>query len=506
MKRYSFLVMLTLLMVATGCRSKKIVTPADHVRESKHQEYQQQKREFRAAWIQTAWTSEYQNLSTQAVKVLLSERLDLLQRYGFNVVIFQVRPEADAWFYSPYEPWSRFLTGTQGVAPTPLWDPLEFMVEECHKRNMELHAWLNPYRASVSLSNQLAASHPYHKHPEWFLTYGNQIYFNPALQAVRDHLDKVVADIVERYDIDAIHFDDYFYPYPIAGERLDDFQDFQRDSRGFTNIGDWRRDNVNLLISQLSQTIRSIKPHVRFGISPFGIYRNEKNDPKGSKTNGLQNYDDLYADILLWDAMGWVDYIVPQIYWEIGHKAAEHSELALWWGRNIHLSHYYIGQDVKRTMDRSELHTKLNLAHTVAQGVAMWPADEIIRDYKGINTDLKTKYWTKPALIPASDYPEGFRVFPEPERKAGLEEGLLFWEEDLPYPLGLETKYFVVYMHDRGAKVHNSTRQENILALTQEAHYRLPDLGGVHKVSFTITRVNRFNQEILVAHDIKGKI
>lgn len=506
MKRFILIAMLATLLILSGCRSKKIVTPADHVRIAKQEVYQQNKYELRAAWMQTAWKSEYQNRSTQELKNLLSQRLDILQQSGFNAVIFQIRPESDAWYYSPYEPWSRFLTGTQGVAPYPLWDPLAWMIEECHKRNMELHAWLNPYRASVSLSNQLAPTHPYYKHPEWFITYGNQMYFNPALPQVRNHLNTVIADIVERYDIDAIHFDDYFYPYPIAGVRLEDFQDFQRNPRGFTDIGDWRRDNVNLLISQLSETIKSIKPYVRFGISPFGIYRNEKSDPKGSKTNGLQNYDDLYADVLLWDAMGWVDYIMPQIYWEIGHKTAEHSELALWWSRNVHLAHYYIGQDVKRTMDRSELHTKLNLAHKTSKGVAMWPGDEIFSNYKGVTTELKSQYWTKPALIPATDYPTNFRTFPEPQRKAGLEKGLLFWEEDLPYLQGLETKYFVIYIHDRGEKIQQATRQENILALTQDEFYRLPDLGGKHKVAFTITRVNRFNQEILVAHDIKGRI
>lgn len=510
MRKY-ILFALLLLIGLSSCKSKKALTNDQYANKAQKEVYQPQKREFRAAWIPNAWRGEYMGRSSAYIQKSLRDRLDLLQRTGFNVIIFQVRSEADAWYYSPYEPWSRTLTGTQGVAPAPMWDPLDFMVKECHARGMELHAWINPYRAATNVNTTPAPNHPYHRHPEWFFKYGNQLYFNPALPAVQRYTCQVVDDIVERYDIDAIHIDDYFYPYPIAGEVIPDIADYQASPRGFANIGDWRRDNVNQLISQLSATIKARKPHVRFGISPFGIYRNEKSDPeRGSKTKGLQNYDDLYADILLWDVMGWVDYIVPQIYWEIGHKTAEHTELARWWSQHIHLAEYYIGQDVKRTMDHDEVHSKLNIANRTALGVVMWPADELFSNYKGVTTTMRTRYWTKPALVPASAYPSSIRRFDEPKRETSIvsHEGklTLFWEPDMPYPSGLETKYYVIYIHKPGEKLSKATSEDNLLATTQEPFYVLPYINGKERVAFTITRIDRYNQETLIAHNVKAKI
>lgn len=509
--KYRIVFALLLLVGLYSCGSKKTLTNQQYTQLVQDKVYQPQKREFRAAWIPNAWRSEYMGKSSEFIKKSLIERLDILQRTGINVVIFQVRSEADAWYYSPYEPWSRTLTGIQGTAPTPLWDPLDFMVKECHARGMELHAWINPYRAATNINNTLSPKHPFSKHPEWFFKYGNQLYFNPALQSVQQYTCQIVDDIVERYDIDAIHIDDYFYPYPIAGEMIPDMADFQANSRGFTNIEDWRRDNINQLISQISYTIKARKPHVRFGVSPFGIYRNAKSAPGiGSKTNGLQNYDELYADILLWDAMGWVDYIVPQIYWEIGHKSAEFTELARWWSEHIHRAHYYIGQDVKRTMDRNELQTKLKISNNLSRGIVLWPADEIFSNYKGVTSAIMESYWTKPALVPASEYPDHFRRFDEPKRETSIvsHEGkpTLFWEPDLPYPNGLETKYYVIYIHKPGEKLAKAIRQENLLTTTFEPFFVLPQLDGKEKVAFTITRVNRFNQEVLIAHNIKVKI
>ena len=308
------------------------------------------KREFRGAWIQ-AVNGQFIGMTPGEMQQTLLGQLDALQRAGINAVIFQVRPEADALYLSYYEPWSRYLTGEQGVAPDPFWDPLQFMVEECHRRGMELHAWINPYRAKTKGTKNLGVKHPYKSDPERFVHYDGMLIFNPALQLNRDYICTVVSDIVKRYDIDGLHIDDYFYPYPVPGVEFDDEQDFCNDPRGFDNKGDWRRDNVNLLVEQLHHTIRSIKPWVKFGISPFGIYRNQKSDPEGSATNGLQNYDDLYADILLWIDKGWVDYTIPQVYWEIGHKAADYETLVAWWARNAMGRPLFIGQDVMRTVN-----------------------------------------------------------------------------------------------------------------------------------------------------------
>lgn len=224
------------------------------------------KREFRGAWIQ-AVNGQFQNKSTEEVQRSLIKQLNALQEAGINAIIFQVRPEGDALYESSYEPWSRFLTGTQGKAPMPYWDPMKFMIEECHKRNMEFHAWINPYRAKTNIKNKLAANHLYNTHPDWFIEFDNKLFFDQALSETRKHVCNVVADIVRRYDVDAIHMDDYFYPYPVAGKEYPDVTSYVRLGGGYESKGDWRRNNVNVLIRQIHETIRDIKPWVKFGES-----------------------------------------------------------------------------------------------------------------------------------------------------------------------------------------------------------------------------------------------
>ena len=293
---------------------------------------------FRATWVSTVANIDFPTKAAignyEQQKADMIAMLDAFQDMNLNAIVFQVRPTADALYKSELEPWSHWLTGKQGEAAT--YDPLEFVCAEAHKRGIDVHVWINPYRVTGGGSQieNIADNHIYHKHPEWFLKYGTQWYFAPHLQETRDFLCQVVADLVTRYDIQAIHMDDYFYPYPVAGQDFPDAEAFAADPRGFDNVGDWRRDNVNLAIEQVHNTIMSIKPHVQFGISPFGIWRNIANDPRGSETNGLQNYDQLYADILLWMEKGWIDYVIPQLYWEIGKKVADYKTLAYWWAQH----------------------------------------------------------------------------------------------------------------------------------------------------------------------------
>ena len=257
----------------------------------------QNKREFRGAWIQCV-NGQWIGLGTQRMQQTLTHQLDELQRDGVNAIIFQVRAECDALYASPYDPWSRFLTGEQGKAPVPYWDPLAWMVQECHKRGMELHAWINPYRAKTKTTHQLANSHVAIQHPDRVFPYDNQFILNPALPENREYICRVASDIVRRYDIDGFHIDDYFYPYPAPGNVIPDDADFKRYNDGFTNRNDWRRHNVDVFVKQLSDSIHAAKPWVKFGVSPFGIFRNQSVTPTGSKTKGLQNYDDLYADVI----------------------------------------------------------------------------------------------------------------------------------------------------------------------------------------------------------------
>lgn len=295
---------------------------------------------FRGAWIATVANIDWP--STEAVgndslqKAEMVWILDSLESLGINAVIFQVRPTADALYQSEYEPSSHWLMGKQGDSLT--YDPLEWTIEQAHSRNMEVHVWLNPYRVNLAKTDtsMICADHIWRKHPEWFWEYNKQWYFNPGLDVTREWICTIVQDIVYRYDIQAIHMDDYFYPYPAGGKPLPDVKTFEKYPRGFDNIEDWRRDNVNRAIQEISATIHECKDSVQFGISPFGVWRNASVDSTGSKTTaGITNYDDLYADIRLWIREGWIDYVLPQLYWEIGKKAADYETLAHWWANEV---------------------------------------------------------------------------------------------------------------------------------------------------------------------------
>ena len=457
------------------------------------------KREFRGAWIQ-AVNGQFKGMSTEKMKQTLIEQLNSLRGAGFNAIIFQVRPEADALYASRLEPWSRYLTGVQGQAPEPYWDPMQFMIEECHKRGMEFHAWINPYRVKTSLRNELVPNHVYNLHPEWFVTYGDQIYFDPALPESRRHICLVVGDIVSRYDVDAIHMDDYFYPYPIKGVDFPDDASFARYGGGFDNKADWRRSNVNTLIKQLHETIREVKPWVKFGISPFGIYRNESSDPLGSKTKGLQNYDDLYADVLLWAREGWIDYNIPQIYWHIGHPAADYITLIQWWNKNATRegTHLYIGQNVARTMKADQLTRKMLYERSLSKvkGNCFWPANEILWNNKGVADSLKQNYHRYPALIPA--YTHLHNRAPQEVKKLKAEwtaQGyMLHWQAEQSKTNPELASYFVIYRFENKESV-NLDDPSKIVAVTRETNYLLPYDDGKRKYRYVVTAVDRFHNE-----------
>ena len=462
------------------------------------------KREFRGAWIQTAFQGEYKEMTPAMMRKDFIRKRDRLRACGINAIIFQVRPEADAFYKSDIEPWSRFLTGEQGVAPADGFDPMAFLIEECHKRNMEFHAWLNPYRASTAGNTRFAQSHIYHRHPEWFVTYNKQILFDPGLPECRQFICRVVRDIVLRYDVDAIHMDDYFYPYPVAGMPFPDDKSFRKYGlrAGYTETqrDDWRRENVNILIQELKRTILLAKPWVRFGISPFGIYRNKKSTPdgSGSDTNGLQNYDDLYADITYWVQQGWIDYNIPQIYWEIGHPAADYITLIQWWNKNANGGHLYIGQDVARTMKADQLTRKMRYerALTHVKGNCFWPANEILWNNQGIADSLRRHYHRYPALIPA--YTHQHDRVPKEVRRLKAEwtpEGyILHWKAQQSRTNPELASYFVVYRFADGEPIDISDPSK-IEAITREMRYQLPYEKGKVKYRYVVTAVDRFHNE-----------
>ena len=463
------------------------------------------KREFRGAWIQ-AVNGQFRGIPTEKLKQTLIDQLNSLQGAGINAIIFQVRPEADALYASQLEPWSRFLTGVQGQAPSPYWDPMQFMIDECHKRGMEFHAWINPYRVKTSLKSELSANHLYNIHPEWFVTYNNQLFFDPALPESRRHICMVVADIVSRYDVDAIHMDDYFYPYPAKGMDFPDDASFARYGGGFTNRADWRRSNVNILIQKIHETIRGLKPWVKFGISPFGIYRNEKNDPLGSKTNGLQNYDDLYADVLLWARNGWVDYNIPQIYWQIGHPAADYETLVKWWAKNTENRPLFIGQSVMNTIQNADpknpsmnqLPRKMALerAYQTIGGSCQWPASAVVENAGKYRDTLVQEYHKYPALVPVFDFmddkaPGKVRKV----KKVWTEDGyMLFWTPPKAKDEMDRAVQYVVYRFGDKEKV-NIDDASHIVAVTRNNFYKLPYKDGKNKYRYVVTALDRLHNE-----------
>lgn len=465
-----------------------------------------QKREFRGAWIQCV-NGQFQGMTTEAMQATLTSQLDELGRDGVNAIIFQVRPECDALYQSSLEPWSRFLTGVQGKAPSPYWDPLQWMIDQCHKRGMELHAWINPYRAKTKGTNALAQSHIAITNPERVFSYDGLYVLNPGQPENRDYICKVVDDIVSRYDIDGLHIDDYFYPYPAPGQVIPDDLEFAKYSNGIKSKGDWRRYNVDLFIEQLSATIHKRKPWVKFGVSPFGIYRNKKSDPmNGSDTNGLQNYDDLYADVLRWVNNGWIDYCVPQIYWQIGNTAADYATLIKWWNKYAAKRPLYIGEDVERTVKypdvqnpaSNQMPAKFALHKQMANvsGTVLWYAKAVADNIGNYGTMLRTNYWQHPALQPLMPFiddkaPKKPRKLKEVWTEDGL---LLFWTAPKGKGWKDEAAKYVVYRFANGEKV-DVRHEKNIVGITTNTFLKLPYEDGKTQYTYVVTALDRMANE-----------
>ncbi len=465
----------------------------------------QQKREMRGAWIQCV-NGQFQGLGTVKMQQTLTYQLNELQRDGVNVIIFQVRPECDALYESKLEPWSRFLTGQQGKAPSPYWDPLKWMIEECHKRGMELHAWINPYRAKTKGTKMLASNHISVRKPMNCFAYDELFILNPGIAENRDYICEVAKDIVTRYDVDGIHMDDYFYPYPVKGEGIPDDELFYDNSNGLKNQNDWRRYNVNLFIEQFYKTVHAAKPWVKVGISPFGIYRNKRNSEIGSNTNGLQNYDDLYADILLWVNNGWLDYCVPQIYWEIGNKAADYDTLIHWWNQYASARPLVIGEDVERTVkyrdpknpNVHQLSAKMALHQQLpnVQGSVLWYAKAVVDNVGNYGTSLRQTYWRYPALQPAMPFIDN--KAPGKVRKMKpiwTSDGyVLFWTAPKGDDWNDQAVKYVVYRFGAKEKI-DTNDPSKICAITTQPFYKLPYVDGKEKWVYVVTALDRLQNE-----------
>lgn len=477
--------------------------------------FAQPKREFRAAWIATVanidWPSS-PKLTTEQQKQEMLKLLDTYQALNMNAIVFQIRPTADAFYQSELEPWSRFLTGKQGVAPDPFYDPLTFVIEEAHKRCIDVHVWLNPYRTlNTDDLKLLSPNHLFFKEPHLFVKYGTQYYFNPALDETRAFVNKVVADIVTRYDIDAIHFDDYFYPYKVKGEEFPDSADFAKNPCGFfpTQKDDWRRDNVNLVISELQKTIKDIKPWVEFGISPFGVWRNAKDDPRGSETTaGTTNYDVLYADILKWLEEGSIDYVVPQLYWEIGKKVADYAVLIDWWNKYSYNKNLYIGLNasnlgnphaVEAWRNGNELvrQLELNKQYNNVEGAVFFSGKALLHNKLGLSDSLRNDFYKYPALVPINKNIKGEASAQPQKLKLTKKHGntQLSWTK-VEAEKGKAIAHYVVYAFE-GKTIGNMNDVKNIVAITPNDSFDLTDFmkdkNGLY--TFTVTSVNKYKHE-----------
>jgi len=473
------------------------------------------KREMRAVWVATVanidWPSQ-RNLTSKAQREEMRLMLDQLAKNNINAIVLQIRPTADAFYPSALEPWSNWLTGKQGVKPNPYYDPLQFIIDEAHKRCMEVHVWLNPYRVTNSdRTDLLSKDNLYFKNKDIYVKYGGKTYFDPGLDETRAFLNRVVEDVVERYDIDAIHFDDYFYPYRVANEEFPDEATFRKNPRGYApnQKNDWRRNNVNMVIAELQQTIKTLKPWVEFGVSPFGVWRNDNVDPKGSATRaGVQNYDDLYADILKWLKEGTIDYVVPQLYWEIGKKVADYEVLAKWWSENSYGKNLYTGlynsqlgapEANQAWRNGNELVRQLNLNKRYPQidGAVYFSAKSFTKNKQGLNDSLQNNFYKYPAICPvnrnipgeASAQPQNIHVLKDGK------ESYLIWDE-VNEEGGCQTAYYIVYAF-KGKKVGDLNDPANILARTTENCVDLRQMNQKFRgnYSFVVTSINRFKHE-----------
>ena len=423
------------------------------------------KNEFRAVWIATVVNIDWPKSGVDSVEKQKTDFIEILDTYkklNYNAVIVQIRSVGDAFYPSELAPWSRYLTGKEGMAPQPYFDTLEWMIAQSHVRGFEFHAWLNPYRATFDLKTEtLSPNHDYYKHPEWMIKYGEKYYYNPALPEVQNHLTAVVEEVVQKYDIDAIHFDDYFYPYKIPGKQFDDTQAFKQYGNGLS-LEDWRRSNVNTFLKNIYIAIKKTKPWVQFGISPFGVWRNKSVDPTGSDTqSGQTNYDDLFADPIAWMKGNYIDYLLPQLYWSIDHPTSSYAKLLKWWSENSTNAALYLGSGTykinndsdKRWNNPNEIPNQIDLTRTYSnvQGNAFYSAKAFVNKNHEVTRLLMEHQYKYPALpLPV---PSAKSVVEDIPKISTVLKFADHYDFTIESPLTTQVRYVVVYCAKDNSKI-----------------------------------------------------
>ncbi|HEX9171912.1 MAG TPA: family 10 glycosylhydrolase, partial [Telluria sp.] len=484
------------------------------------------KREMRGVWISTHLSLDWPNRTQTPAqqRAALVTILEHNKATGMNAAFLQVRSQADAMYPSNLEPWSYYLTNNQGSAPAPYWDPLEFAIAESHKRGLEFHAWINPYRAVANTATQTntaqyGATHVSRTHPEWMLQVGTVKILNPGLPEVRDHVVAVIMDIVQRYDVDGIHFDDYFYPSGTTG----DDAAYNADPRGFpaTTAGraDWRRDNINLLIQRVNDSIRAVKPWVKFGISPSGIYRSSTDPAVGSPTSAgaLQHYSAMFADSRKWIQSGWVDYLTPQVYWYIGQTGSDYKLLVPWWNDNAFGRHVYVGlADYKMNTagwtDPAQIRNQigLNRANANVYGQIHFRHAFLAANPLNYRTDLQQNVYNRPALLPAMLWKDNLPV-PGPSGLVATPVApnavQLTWSPAAASGDEMEkTRHFAIYRSEqRDMDIEASA---NLLALTttNETGFTDATVAAGKYYFYKVTALNRLDHESAPANTVSNDV
>jgi len=466
-------------------------------------------REFRAAWIATAYNIDWPSkagLSSSEQQEELSQLISSLAGHNLNALIFQVRPAADAFYPSASEPWSQWLSGVAGKEPQPYYDPLALAIEEAHRYGMEFHAWFNPFRADLGWDSTklLASNHVASRHPNWCISYGSNLYLDPGLPAVRTHVVQRILEVARRYDIDAVHLDDYFYPYQIAGIPFPDDESFLKYGSPMADRGDWRRDNINQFIHELRDSLLIETPHIQLGISPFGVWRNDRDDPRGSPTRaGQTSYDGLFADVRYWLERGWIDYVMPQLYFSIGYDPAAFDRLLDWWKNHTYGKRLYIGHSLYKVgtekdpnwmlPDQIPAQVRLLRRTKDVQGSGWYSANWFAKNPLGFADSLKNTYYRYPVLQPPltrldAEPPLPPVSFDGDSEKEGI---LLTWLS----PGDTDAHYWVVY-RKQGKEAPTGMPEERIgLVPAGERSFLDKTSRFGRKYTYLITGVDRAHNE-----------
>lgn len=484
-----------------------------HATEDKHPKF-----EFRGVWIATVYNTDWPSKpglpSAQQIREF-RELLDFVKSLNFNAIIVQIRSMGEAFYPSQYYPWSTFLTGKDNQPPSPYYDPLAMMIHEAHQRGLEFHAWFNPFRlASTTQLPKLSTKHPAKRFANETITYNNLIYFDPGNPQHRKFIVDGITEVVRKYDIDAVHIDDYFYPYPVANKVFNDTKSYKKHNPLKKNLADWRRDNINLFVSALYTAIKQEKKHVKFGVSPFGIWRNQNKDKRGSRTNAIiTGYDSLYADAVHWLRQGWLDYIIPQNYWHFGQKGSAYEHVLNFWRQQILYApktHLYVGHAVYKSGDSKQGKAWLipqeiprqityNRRCPEVRGSAFYNISTLKKNPLRLQDYLKKIYYEYPALVPKQINQKGIAdIQPirlmDAQRIGGNHAKITFVDSNS----NSKAAYYIIYRFKKNEPI--AMRASQIVSIVGKADQQLYTVidrqawAGFQYIYY-VTAVNRLHQE-----------